>query len=122
MVSPGASSPSRSARSIMYLAIRALMDPEGLRYSSLAQIPSTMTRGVLPIASRIVPPGGRKPAAAFRSAPAVDAATASRASSAADVAFIGSQGAGAAGRSGFPVPLSIRTCGFRILLTDDLLD
>ncbi len=40
MVSPGRSSPSRSARSIMYLAIRALIDPDGLRYSSLTQIPS----------------------------------------------------------------------------------
>src|SRR5579859_4478715 len=56
MVSPGRNSPSRSARSIMYLAIRALIDPDGLRNSSLTQIPSTMTSGVLPIASRIVPP------------------------------------------------------------------
>src|SRR5262249_52465217 len=54
MVSPGRSSPSRSARSIMYFAMRALIDPEGLRYSSLTQIPSTMTSGVSPIASRIV--------------------------------------------------------------------
>src|SRR6266496_2008721 len=81
MVSPGRSSPSRSARSIMYLAIRALMDPEGLRYSSLAHIPSTMTRGVLPIASRIVPPPCRsKPAAGSRAAPAAKPATGSRAS------------------------------------------
>src|SRR5499427_3052548 len=56
IVSPGRSSPSRSARSIMYLAMRALMDPDGFRCSSLIQIPSTMIRGVLPIASRIVPP------------------------------------------------------------------
>jgi hypothetical protein len=56
MVSPGRNSPSRSARSIMYLAIRALIDPEGLRNSSLTQIPSTTTSGVLPIASKIVPP------------------------------------------------------------------
>src|SRR5512140_979478 len=59
MVSSGRSSPSRSARSIMYLAMRALIDPDGLRYSSLTQIPSTMISGVLPIASRIVPPPGR---------------------------------------------------------------
>src|SRR6266487_3508591 len=39
MVSPGRSSPSRSARSIMYLAIRALIDPDGLRNSSLTQTP-----------------------------------------------------------------------------------
>jgi hypothetical protein len=69
MVSPGRSSPSRSARSIMYLAMRALIDPEGLRYSSLTQIPSTMISGVLPIASRIVPPPGRaSPAAGSRAA------------------------------------------------------
>src|SRR6266498_3554406 len=73
MVSPGRSSPSRSARSIMYLAIRALMDPEGLRYSSLAHIPSTMTRGVLPIASRIVPPPCRsKPATGSRASCAAE--------------------------------------------------
>src|SRR6266496_239707 len=85
MVSPGRSSPSRSARSIMYLAIRALMDPEGLRYSSLAHIPSTMTRGVLPIASRIVPPPCRsKPATGSRAAPAAKPATGSRASCAAE--------------------------------------
>src|SRR5713101_5930260 len=59
MMSPGRSSPSRSARSIMYLAIRALIDPEGLRNSSLTHIPSTTTSGVLPIASRIVPPPRR---------------------------------------------------------------
>src|SRR5260370_11493508 len=77
MVPPGRRSPSRSVRPIMYLAIRALMAPEGLRYSSLTQIPSTMIRGVLPIASRIVPPPRRtKPAAG------------ARASSAADVAFM----------------------------------
>src|SRR5215831_10329181 len=55
MLSPGRSSPSRSARSIMYFAMRALIDPEGLRYSSLTHIPSTVTRGVSPIASKIVP-------------------------------------------------------------------
>src|SRR6266567_3029122 len=85
MVSPGRSSPSRSARSIMYLAMRALMDPEGLRYSSLAHIPSTMTSGVLPIASRIVPPArGSKPAAGSRAAPAAMPASGSRASCAAE--------------------------------------
>src|SRR6266571_7719407 len=65
MVSPGRSSPSRSARSIMYLAMRALIDPDGFRCSSLTHIPSTMIRGVLPIASRIVPPArGGAPACA----------------------------------------------------------
>src|ERR1039457_809136 len=54
IVSPGCSSPSRSARSIRYLATRALIDPDGLRNSSLAQIPSTSISGVSPIASRIV--------------------------------------------------------------------
>ena len=69
-MSPRASSPSRSARSIMYFAMRALMDPEGLRYSSLDHIPSTMTSGVLPIASKIVPPPRRsKPAPGSRAAP-----------------------------------------------------
>src|SRR5215468_1158827 len=64
MVSPGRSSPSRSARSIMYFAMRALIDPEGLRYSSLTQIPS-----------RIVPPArGTRPAAASRVASAADRA------------------------------------------------
>src|SRR5215468_8207635 len=64
MVSPGRSSPSRSARSIMYFAMRALIDPEGLRYSSLTQI-----------ASRIVPPArGTRPAAASRVASAADRA------------------------------------------------
>src|SRR5580765_5757072 len=66
MVSPGRSSPSRSARSIMYFAMRALIDPEGLRYSSLAHIPSTMTSGVSPIASKIVPPPSRASRAAER--------------------------------------------------------
>src|SRR5690349_18859225 len=68
IVSPGRSSPSRSARSIMYLAIRSFTDPDGLRYSSLTQIPSTCTSGVPPIASKIVlrhwrssPPGGEPP-------------------------------------------------------------
>jgi hypothetical protein len=36
MVSPCFSSPSSSALSTMYLAIRALMEPEGFRYSSFA--------------------------------------------------------------------------------------
>src|SRR5215469_9670595 len=78
MVSPGRSSPSRSARSIMYFAMRALIDPEGLRYSSLTQIPSTMTSGVSPIASRIVPLPSRAARAAepallvaFISAPSI---------------------------------------------------
>ena len=35
MVSPSCSSPSPSARSIMYFAILALMDPDGFKYSSL---------------------------------------------------------------------------------------
>src|ERR1019366_5266845 len=75
MVSPGRSSPSRSARSIMYLAMRALIDPEGFRYSSLTQIPSTMISGVLPIASRIEPPPGRtSPAAGSRAPPAAERA------------------------------------------------
>src|SRR3954449_5216848 len=34
--------------------MRALMDPEGLRYSSFTQMPSTLTSGVSPIASRTV--------------------------------------------------------------------
>src|SRR5437762_732441 len=80
MVSPGRSSPSRSARSIMYLAMRALIDPEGLRYSSLTHIPSTMTRGVSPIASKIVPPPRRTTPAAGSRGPAAG----SRASSAAE--------------------------------------
>src|SRR5215469_3830321 len=72
MVSPGRSS---SARSIMYFAMRALIDPDGLRYSSLTQIPSTMISGVSPIASRTVPPArGTKPAAASLVAPAADRA------------------------------------------------
>src|SRR5207302_674248 len=53
--------------SIMYFAMRALIDPEGLRYSSLTHIPSTMTRGVSPIASRIVP---QRTAPGCRAAPA----------------------------------------------------
>src|SRR5260370_40426129 len=82
MVPPGRRSPSRSVRPIMYLAIRALMAPEGLRYSSLTQIPSTMIRGVLPIASRMVPPPGRISPAAGTHAPCA-AAAASRPSRAA---------------------------------------
>src|SRR5512135_905632 len=52
IVSPGRSRPSASARSTMYRVIRALIDPDGLRYSSLAQTPSTRIRGVPPIPSR----------------------------------------------------------------------
>src|SRR5215471_1760188 len=85
MVSPGRSSPSRSARSIMYFAMRALIDPEGLRYSSLTHIPSTMTSGVSPIASRIVPPPRpATPTAGSRAAPAAGPAAPSRASRAAE--------------------------------------
>src|SRR5690348_16804348 len=63
MVSPGPSSPSRSARSIMYLAIRALMDPDG---------------------SRIGPPPRRaKPTAGCRATPA-ELVAGSRPSAAAD--------------------------------------
>src|SRR6478672_2309454 len=54
IVSPGRSRPSRSARSIMYFAMRALTEPDGLRNSSLTHTSSTRTSGVLPIASRIV--------------------------------------------------------------------
>src|SRR6185437_93476 len=54
MVSPGLSRPSRSARSIMYLAMRALIEPDGLRNSILAEMPSTDSNGVSPIASRMV--------------------------------------------------------------------
>ena len=54
IVSPGLSNPSASARSIMYLAIRALIEPDGFMYSILTQIPSILINGVLPIASRIV--------------------------------------------------------------------
>jgi hypothetical protein len=74
MMSPGRSSPSRSARSIMYLAMRALIDPDGFRYSSLTQIPSTMISGVLPIASRIVPPPARTSPPAGSRAPSATAA------------------------------------------------
>src|SRR5690606_22842763 len=52
IVSPGCSSPSRSARSIRYLASLALIEPDGLRYSNFTQTPSTRTSGVSPIASR----------------------------------------------------------------------
>src|SRR5438045_2147248 len=54
MVSPGLNSPSVSAFSIMYFAIRALIDPDGFRYSSLTQMPSTRISGVLPMASRML--------------------------------------------------------------------
>src|SRR3972149_3373666 len=57
MVSPGLRRPSRSARSIMYLAILAFTEPDGLRYSSFAQMPSTRISGVLPIPSRTVRAG-----------------------------------------------------------------
>src|SRR5664280_1808015 len=46
MVSPGWRRPSLSARSRMYRAIRALIEPDGFRYSSLTQMPSTSMRGV----------------------------------------------------------------------------
>jgi len=36
--------------------MRALMDPDGFRYSSFSQIPSTSSSGVEPITSRIVAP------------------------------------------------------------------
>src|SRR5215469_8117263 len=84
MVSPGRSSPSRSARSIMYLAIRALIDPDGLRCSSLTHIPSTMISGVPPIASRIVPPPRPVMPAAGRAAPVAGSAAPFRASRAAE--------------------------------------
>jgi len=54
MVSPGRSSPSASAFSIMYFAIRALIDPDGLRNSSFTHIPSTRISGVLPMLSSTV--------------------------------------------------------------------
>ena len=38
----------------MYLAIRALIEPDGFIYSILTQIPSMLIKGVLPMASRIV--------------------------------------------------------------------
>ncbi len=66
MVSPGRSSPSRSARAMMYSAIRALIDPEGLRYSSFTHTSSMRSSGVSPMASRIVSPpltrSSRRPA------------------------------------------------------------
>src|ERR1044072_21161 len=55
IVSPGRSSPSRSARSIMYVAIRALIDPDGLRNSSLTQRPFRRRRGEPPTAPGIAP-------------------------------------------------------------------
>ena len=54
MVSPGCSRPSASAFSIMYFAIRALIDPDGFRNSSLTQTPSTRISGVSPMLSRMV--------------------------------------------------------------------
>src|SRR5438046_6251897 len=69
----------------MYFAMRALIDPEGLRYSSLTHIPSTMTSGVSPIASKIVPsPRPATPTAGTRAAPAAGPAAPSRASPAAE--------------------------------------
>jgi len=38
----------------MYLAMRALIEPDGFMYSILTQMPSILIKGVLPIASRIV--------------------------------------------------------------------
>ena len=54
IVSPGFKRPSFSALSIMYFAIRALIDPDGFKYSILIQIPSILINGVSPIASRMV--------------------------------------------------------------------
>ena len=61
IVSPGRSRPSRSARSTMYLAIRALTDPDGLRNSSLTQMSSTRISGVSPMPSRTVASQGSVP-------------------------------------------------------------
>ena len=55
IVSPGRSRSSASAFSIMYFAMRALIEPDGFRCSSLTQMPSIRIRGVLPIASRMLP-------------------------------------------------------------------
>ncbi|MCY1239887.1 hypothetical protein D9M72_527050 [compost metagenome] len=60
MVPPGSSLPSRSASSIIFAAIRSLMDPPGFRYSTFAKtvalMPSvtwlSLTSGVLPMRSR----------------------------------------------------------------------
>ena len=54
IVSPGFNRPSSSARSIMYFAMRALIEPDGFMYSILTQMPSIFIKGVLPMASRIV--------------------------------------------------------------------
>jgi hypothetical protein len=54
MVSPGLIAPVSSARSMMYLAMRALMEPEGLRNSHLANTPSISSSGVSPMASRML--------------------------------------------------------------------
>src|SRR5918999_819992 len=51
IVSPGLRRPSLSAFSNMYLAMRAFIDPDGLRYSSLAHTPSKRTSGVFPMPS-----------------------------------------------------------------------
>ncbi len=62
MVPPGASLPSRSAASMIRVAMRSLDEPPGLRYSILAStvawIPSvtelSLTSGVFPTRSRTV--------------------------------------------------------------------
>src|SRR6187399_3153049 len=62
IVPPGLSLPSRSAASIMRLAMRSLLDPPGFTYSILAStvalIPSvtllSLTNGVLPTRSSTV--------------------------------------------------------------------
>src|SRR5690606_31745593 len=53
MVSPGLSNPCCSAFSIMYQAMRALIEPDGFMNSSLAKTPSISSSGVSPMASRI---------------------------------------------------------------------
>src|SRR5262249_16267650 len=108
MVSPGRSSPSRSARSIMYFAMRALIDPEGLRYSTFTHIPSTPPRGASPLAPRTVPPPRpAPPTAGSRAAPAAGPAAPSRASRPAErvlfVAFMPAPSA-AGHRVNWPVP------------------
>src|SRR5512132_3180044 len=54
MVSPGYSRPYASAFSIRYCAIRALIDPDGLRNSNFTHTPSTRISGVSPMLSRMV--------------------------------------------------------------------
>ena len=53
IVSPGFNKPSASAFSTMYFAMRALIEPDGFKYSIFTQIPSILIRGVFPIASKI---------------------------------------------------------------------